>query len=457
MADSQRDGIDALVSLAVGAKPQDIPEPVLAHQRARMLDNLGAAVAGMGAAGVAQAREYATRHAQGEGGRLFGGGRVSLPGAAFANAVAARALDFCDVIAPGYHPSSTDVPVALAVGEYTGASGPDILTALAIGQDLASRINAACSHGIRTYNGFDSNVLAYFSGAAVAAKLLGLNEVQFRDAMGHALNQAAGSFQSNQDKALAVRFIQGATARGAVDAALLAQAGISGPRRVLDGECGFFALYPGRVLRRQALTDGLGDVFLGAEETIFKLYPSCGVTLSLTEAAFDLRDRLGEAVDECERIEVVLSPSTMFICGQPFEVGETPEVNAMFSADYVVVNALRNGSSTLAHFAADAIRCLAQDPLFGTVSTREEPSYSHHDCRLIAHMPDGVVETQSSTAAGFPATPATPRQLLEKFHDCFATTTVGWLRERAEPVARTVAQIGVAESVESLMDLLCEM
>ncbi|EMY1531397.1 MmgE/PrpD family protein [Salmonella enterica subsp. enterica serovar Wedding] len=54
-----------------------------------------------------------------------------------------RALDYCDVISPGWHPSSSDIPVALASAELTGASGLEMLAALAIGQDFAQRINLA--------------------------------------------------------------------------------------------------------------------------------------------------------------------------------------------------------------------------------------------------------------------------------------------------------------------------
>jgi hypothetical protein len=64
----------------------------------------------------------------------------------------ARALDFCDSMAPGPHPGSAVIPAALAAAELAGAcSGRDFISAVAVGTEVASRLNLSEA----AYNGFD--------------------------------------------------------------------------------------------------------------------------------------------------------------------------------------------------------------------------------------------------------------------------------------------------------------
>src|SRR3546814_5772553 len=56
----------------------------------------------------------------------------------------ARALDICDFQVPGQHIGSSIVPVALGIAEAKGdVSGRDIITALAVGSEIAIRLGYA--------------------------------------------------------------------------------------------------------------------------------------------------------------------------------------------------------------------------------------------------------------------------------------------------------------------------
>ena len=65
---------------------------------------------------------------------------MSAPGAAFANAVAANALDVddCGIYTWG-HPGAQVVPAALAITDRGAHSGEDLLTALVVGYEIAFR------------------------------------------------------------------------------------------------------------------------------------------------------------------------------------------------------------------------------------------------------------------------------------------------------------------------------
>src|SRR5690606_8746362 len=79
-------------------------------------------------------------------------------------------------------------------------------------------------------------------GAAVAAAhLLGLNVEQTAHAIRLALVQTSGLWQTRLDPCDAKPWHLSRTAQTGVQAAFLAQAGLSGPAHAFEGEKGFFA------------------------------------------------------------------------------------------------------------------------------------------------------------------------------------------------------------------------
>ena len=71
-----------------------------------------------------------------------------LADAAFHNAVALHALDFDDNMPTlRSHPSTTLIPAAFAVGEFTGASGRDVLNAYVVGLEVAGKLGLAFGPG----------------------------------------------------------------------------------------------------------------------------------------------------------------------------------------------------------------------------------------------------------------------------------------------------------------------
>jgi len=117
------------------------------------------------------------------------------------NSIMARSYDFEPVgpfvdgrNTPG-HISGTTVPTAIAVAEQRGMSGKDILTAIILGDDLASRINAASLFSLD--QGWDCVGTANMFGAtAIAGRLAGLNERQLVNALGIVVNQLSGTMQT---------------------------------------------------------------------------------------------------------------------------------------------------------------------------------------------------------------------------------------------------------------------
>ena len=223
-----------IVSFVRATAIENIPASAIDLIKNQVLAVLGTTIAGSYAEGcetvVAIAKDLGGRP---EASILVHGGKVPAQQAAFVNGVMARALDFCDALAPGAHIGSAAIPAALAAAEVVGGcSGADFLTAVATGTELAVRLNL----GEPEYDGFDpTGVCVPFASTAAAAKILGLNEKETWNALALAFNKCGASFQANVDGALAVRVIEGWVAETGVTCARLASKGITGPANFIEG------------------------------------------------------------------------------------------------------------------------------------------------------------------------------------------------------------------------------
>src|SRR3546814_18104608 len=101
---------------------------------------------------------------------------------------------------PGQHIGSSVVPVSLGIAQAKGnVSGRDIITALAVGSEIAIRLGYASR-----LDGFEpTGACSIFAAAAAAARLLRPDEGRMGHTLALAFNKAGSSFPSNVDASLA--------------------------------------------------------------------------------------------------------------------------------------------------------------------------------------------------------------------------------------------------------------
>lgn len=455
---SINDPIDILLEAARTTDAAALPAKVLAFQRLRILDNLACLAAGYDAAGTDAALALARQWSGSEQAGVIGSDlRLAASQAAFVNAVRSRALDYCDVISPGWHPSSSDVPVALACAQWGGASGLELLAALAVGQDFAQRINQAAQSNGFFYKGFDSNILGLFSGSVIAARLLRLTPAEFAHAVGLAFDFGIGTFQHYQDKTLAVRISQGLVARHAIEAAQLAASGISGPRRILNGENGFFNLYAPGAAETVKLTEALGVRFLGEEVTCFKRYPHCSILLALTDAVLAARGELLAMNPERCDLRLEMSPAMYMVCGARYVPTHTAEIDAQFSACYIVANAWLRGQATPHEFSAECACEPAVVDLAQRIQVARMDNWERFDqCRLTVSQPGGTPKViEAAYGKGWPENPLESSDLLVKFRQSHSQSACEPLRRNANEIIRQIEMLEDAPSVTALLNALC--
>jgi 2-methylcitrate dehydratase PrpD len=312
--------------------------------RWRVLDAIGCVISGANAAGC-QAMLSLIKQWGGaaESTALVHGVKAPAHHAAMMNSLMARSFDYEPVDAEGEntsspaHISGTTVPTALAVAEFKGVSGKALITALALGDDIACRLGVASGFDFEL--GWDNTgTINGFGATAVASKLLGLDEKQIHNAFGIVLHQLAGTMDGVYDKSMSFKLPIALSSRNGIFAAELAGQGFAGVKDPFTGAHGFFANYC-RNHNTQNITKDLGNRFYA--DAIHKPYSACRMTHSSIDSALKIARGNDFKVEDVKDIEILLTPGTFKgFCSQPMPNGETPQVEAAFSIPYTVACAL---------------------------------------------------------------------------------------------------------------------
>src|SRR4030042_3228242 len=147
------DIIDRLTGYLTETGYDALPRDVVEATRKQILDTLGVTVAGS-TCDISGEMKGLVEMVRDWGGKeestiLGFGGRVPAPNAAFINAVSSVRLDFDDTLVTwvNLHTSRVIVPTAFAMAERQGnIGGKELITAVALGYDLACRVKQAAGH-----------------------------------------------------------------------------------------------------------------------------------------------------------------------------------------------------------------------------------------------------------------------------------------------------------------------
>ncbi|TDE00664.1 MmgE/PrpD family protein [Jiangella asiatica] len=311
-------------------------------------DAVANALAGRSAANTAAVEGLATALCGPGDSTVVGGGTLAPTGAALLNGYQITAFTMCDVYRPALcHVTPEVVPAVLAVAEAGDVSGRDLLTAIAAGLEVTTRLGLGVDYPVFRARGWHApGVIGTIGAAMAAARALGLDAAGVCAAMGLGGSQAAGTFAALGTPA--VKFHQ---ARGAVSglwAARFAAGGLGGAENILthtDG--GLLTTYagggrPGHITRQLGERWELEQISLRRWAAASSLQSLVAALLSVP--ADDLRpsDLVG--------VDVALPPTSYAMCG---DMGWDDELSAMQSARYVTTVVLHDRQCWIEQFTAD--------------------------------------------------------------------------------------------------------
>jgi len=236
-----------------------LPPGVVDRTKYLLLDYLGVAARGALSDSAAAARKMvANLESVPNGATVIGTQQTaSPPYTALLNGIAAHSIELDDVVnEASLHPGVTVMSAALAAGHMANCSGKRLIAGIVAGYEVAIRLGIGLDPAAHYARGFHPTATCGTLGSAItAAKILDLNAVEMKNALGISGSQAAGLMEFLSDGAFTKRFHAGWAAHSGLLAALLAREGFTGPGSVIEGKFGFLKSYSDRPAPARILSD----------------------------------------------------------------------------------------------------------------------------------------------------------------------------------------------------------
>ncbi len=424
---------EAIARFAVESDLSGIDGEALRIATRAFVDTVGVAIAGVPevATTALTAAMPAPVALPGAGATLIASGvQTSAAHAALVNATAGHALDFDDHLNDvNGHPSVVLVPPILAVCESRSLSGRQALEAYVVGHQVMCAICAALpvrAHWTRGWHA--TGTVGVMAATAACARLLGLDVLRTRYALGIAASLASGS---RQNCGFTVKPLHaGMAASHAVLAASLAENGYDADPEHLESDLGYFRVFGvdpdlgriGPVLdeRWTVTTRGLN----------VKSFPACYAVHPAARAASIIAAR-GIDPDGIESVDVTVQPTGLT---GPIHHRPTTGLQAKFSMEYTVAAALTGEALSLRSFEDAAVARPQIQRLIPLVATHEAdvppigpPEYGRWFSAVRVRLRDGAVLTERADMPhGHSGSPLSDAELDAKFVECAQTPGSAW-------------------------------
>jgi len=442
---------DFAADLSLEQVPAEVREAAALH----ILDVLGC---GLAAVAVGESA-YAFGVAAGAGPATAIGVEAGLPAAtaALVNGIHCHALDFDDTHPPSIaHVSAAVVPAALAAAQRWHASGPELLRAVLVGNEVTCRIGRPVGDGFHRRGFHPTAICGAFGATAATALLAGLDRGTTVQALGIVGSMAAGLMAYLSDGSATKQIHPGWVAHAAHHAVELASVGATGPAAVLEGPFGVYSAFVERPDVDPATVAGDLGTEWETPRIAFKPYAGCHFLHAPLDAFYALRSERRFEPDEVQRVTAFSPQAGIDLIAAPLARKRRPETpyEGKFSVPFVLGAALVLERSDPAVFAADHLR----DPAVLAVADRVDYEVREYET-FPASLPGGVrlelaggevLEQHLPHQRGGSANPLSAGAVVEKYRGNAAPALPA---EAAEALERTVLGLGDGESLAGLAAL----
>ncbi|HEY4192089.1 MAG TPA: MmgE/PrpD family protein [Mesorhizobium sp.] len=455
-----------VAEFVVDAKPQDLPEDVVALGKKSILDGIGLALSGS----VAQSGALVRRHLDDIGlipgsSTVIGAGRKVAPRfAAFANGVGIHADDYDDtqlavatdrVYGLLTHPTAPALPAALAMGEALNASGAKVMLAYHLGVEVECKIAEAIAP--RHYQtGFHATATCgTFAAASAAASLLGFDVETTARALSIAGSQSAGLRENFGT--MTKPFHAGRSSESGVAAAQFAAIGWTATDKILEAPRGFFNAAGGGY-DSASIRGRLGDPWTFANPGIsIKPHPSGSLTHpGMTEMLRLIKEHGIKAKDvKHVRIGTNSNMPNALIHHRPHD-----ELQAKFSMEFCMAILLLDGKAGLGEFTdattqREDVKAMIEKVDFVIDEKAEKAGYHKMTTIIDVTLDDGrVIHGEADFGKGSPANPMSYEEVAYKFRDNAAHARLA--RAAADEVVSLVRDLESQPSLDRLMALVAK-
>ena len=453
-----------VASFVANAHADHLPADVMALGKKSILDGLGLALSGAVAPSGKLVRRHLDELSLGAGAAtVIGGGRKVAPRfAAFANGVGIHADDYDDtqlavakdrVYGLLTHPTAPALPAALAMGEYTGASGRDVMLAYHLGVEVECKI-AEAIHPRHYQTGFHATATCgTFAAAAASACLLKMNTEMTCRALSIAGSQSAGLRENFGT--MTKPFHAGRSSESGVAAAQFALLGWSATDKILEAPRGFF-MAAGGGYDRDAIWHKLGAPWTFASPGIsIKPHPSGSLTHpGMTEMARLIHQHGIKAADVAGvRVGTNSNMPNALIHHRPQD-----ELQAKFSMEFCMAILLLEGKAGLREFTDETVlrpdvQAMIAKVAFVVDPRAEAAGFNKMTTYIDIHLNNGsTISGMADFGKGSPANPMSFDEVAAKFRDCASYASV--VPAVADEIAEIVHDLESQPNITRLMALL---
>ena len=347
--------VQQLAAWVLAVRAEDLPEAAVTQAKLLLLDTIGC---GFAALDEETARALlAVVETAGGAPRCTVIGRAQRTDAAnatLANGALVRILDFNDYVGAktgdlGGHPSD-NIPVALAAGELSGASGREIIAAFVLGYEIFGRAKELMERD----SAWDGVTVFGLAAPAMAGRLIGLDETRLAHAIALSGARAATSTAVRFGDISAAKSLANAlVAQNGMQAALLAERGITGPLDLIENPRGMRAVFS-KGDAAAVLTAPLPAESVIMEASV-KAFPCLATGQSVVAAGIEMHRRLGGAIDGVIGFRLVIAdtPGLRRQKDDPGRIKPISREAADHSFNFLAAVSLIDGAFGLAQFEGE--------------------------------------------------------------------------------------------------------
>ncbi len=445
---------DAFIDLAGQLREEGLPDDARRAVETFLLDTIGVGIAGRKAPLTEEIRRCARDwHGLGACRLLGGGGGLNAAGAAFVNGFQIHCQEFDCVHEPAVvHPMATVAAALLAEAESADepVSGRRLSEALALAVELAAGLGVAVKSPIKFFRPANAGI---FGSALGVAYLRGYGGEAIKNTLGYALAFCSGTMQAHVEGKPALPVQIANAARGAIMAADLAQAGVSGPSDSLEGPFGYFALFedetdPGAVERNLARPWRITEVS-------HKPFPTGRAAHGGLVLVRKLRERLADP-DAIAHVLLTAPPLIERLVGRAAFAG-MPVNHARLSFPYLGALMILEGRVGLDDFSEAALSRpdvldLARKIEVESDGSGNPAAFVPQHARITLDNGDAVEET-IDRLLGSPAEPLSKEEAAKKFAACLRYGFGRACPDLADGLVNAVGQLDQVDDVRLLMNL----
>jgi 2-methylcitrate dehydratase PrpD len=304
-----------MASFISKAKFEDIPTPAVNLAKLCLLDAVGCALYGttrpLGKIITGLVDELGGKPVA----RVLGTHiQTNSVNAAMANGTLGHSEDFDDFT--GGHQAVLLMPVVLAMGEEHRLSGKQALLSYIVGFDITLNVTHAIGEDHYGKGWHNTSSIGTLGSTAAAAKMLDLDEMQTRMALGIGASQCAG-LRANFGT-MTKPFHPGNACRAGVTAAKLASKGYEANPDVMEHRFGYAAVYGEEMMSLPAVARHLGHpwALMGSGTEVangiaIKIWPCCGGTHGVNTAISRLMKKNPFKAEEVASVDVITTVDPM--------------------------------------------------------------------------------------------------------------------------------------------------